>query len=97
MASIRTRTGAVVLVALTLLAGACSTTTTPNAANRPTTIVDDVVATPNGGMHLSCQGAGDTTAVLIAGFNDDGRNWSSVDAVVGCVDQGLLVLTVRHR
>lgn len=40
--------------------------------------MDDVVATPNGGMHLSCQGAGDTTAVLIAGFNDDGRNWSSV-------------------
>jgi pimeloyl-ACP methyl ester carboxylesterase len=29
-------------------------------------------------MHLYCQGAGDTTAVLIAGFNDDGRNWSSV-------------------
>ena len=78
MASTRTRTAAVVLVALTLLAGACSTTTTPNAATRPTTIVDDVVATPNGRMHLSCQGAGDTTAVLIAGFNDDGRNWSSV-------------------
>ena len=40
--------------------------------------MDEVVATPNGRLHLSCRGEGETTAVLVAGFNDDGRNWSSV-------------------
>jgi pimeloyl-ACP methyl ester carboxylesterase len=77
MASFRTRTAAVILVALPFLAGACGGTTSINAS-RPTTIVDEVVATPNGRLHLSCQGKGESTAVLIAGFNDDGRNWGSV-------------------
>ena len=41
--------------------------------------MDEVVATPNG--RLAPVTAGEratTTAVLVAGFNDDGRNWSSV-------------------
>ncbi len=73
-----TRTAPLVFVALALLAGACGATTTSPEATRPAAIVDTIVATPNGRLDLHCQGEGDTTVVLIAGFNDDGSNWGSV-------------------
>jgi pimeloyl-ACP methyl ester carboxylesterase len=31
-------------------------------------------------MHIRCVGAGETTVVLIGGFNDDGANWGAIEA-----------------
>jgi pimeloyl-ACP methyl ester carboxylesterase len=78
MACSRLRTARLAIPVLTILAGACDGTPTSRDATRPTTVLDQVVAIPNGHLDLHCEGEGETTAVLIAGFNDDGRNWGSV-------------------
>src|SRR4051794_22376074 len=80
MASFPTRTAPFVIVVLALFAGACGGSTASSDAVRPTGLVDKIIATPHGRLHLHCQGKGDTTAVLIAGFNDDGSNWGAVVA-----------------
>ena len=45
---------------------------------RPHT-VDELVDVDGGRLHVRCVGAGDTTVVLIAGFNDGGDNWGRIE------------------
>ena len=52
--------------------------TTPTTMPRPTATVDELVSVGNGRLHVRCVGAGDTTVVLIAGFNDGGDNWGRI-------------------
>ena len=52
-----------------------TTTTVP----RPTATVDELVDVDGGRLHVRCVGAGDTTVVLIAGFNDGGDNWGRIE------------------
>ena len=46
--------------------------------SRPTAVVDELVRVGDGRLHVRCVGAGDTTVVLIAGFNDGGDNWGRI-------------------
>ena len=46
---------------------------------RPTATVDELVRLDGGRLHVRCVGAGDTTVVLIAGFNDGGDNWDRIE------------------
>ena len=39
----------------------------------------ELVQVGDGRLHVRCVGAGDTTVVLIAGFNDGGDNWGRID------------------
>ena len=52
-----------------------TTTTLP----RPTATVDELVDVDGGRLHVRCVGGGDTTVVLIAGFNDGGDNWGRIE------------------
>ena len=61
-----------------------ATTTTVPAVVRPTTDVDELVRIDSGQMHLRCTGAGDTTVVLIAGWDGGDGAW---DAVAPSVSQ----------
>jgi pimeloyl-ACP methyl ester carboxylesterase len=45
----------------------------------PTASVDELVEVDGGRLHVRCVGAGDTTVVLIAGFNDGGENWDRIE------------------
>jgi hypothetical protein len=40
--------------------------------------MDDLVAVAAGRLHVRCNGAGDKTIVLIAGFEDDGDKWGAI-------------------
>lgn len=53
-------------------------TTATEAAIRPTADVDELVRVGGGRLHIRCVGAGETTVVLIAGFNDGGDNWGRI-------------------
>ena len=46
---------------------------------RPTATVDELVEVGGGRLHVRCVGAGETTVVLIAGFNDGGDNWGRIE------------------
>jgi pimeloyl-ACP methyl ester carboxylesterase len=54
----------------------------PTTIARPSAVVDKLVAVHGTKLHVHCVGAGGTTVVLIAGFNDDGGNWSKVEPAV---------------
>jgi pimeloyl-ACP methyl ester carboxylesterase len=55
---------------------------TSTTVARPTAPVDELVRVDGGRLHVRCSGAGDTTVVLIAGFEDGGDNWGAVTAPV---------------
>ena len=57
---------------------AAPTTGATEAVIRPTADVDRLVQVGDGRLHVRCVGAGDTTVVLIAGFNDGGDNWGRI-------------------
>jgi pimeloyl-ACP methyl ester carboxylesterase len=46
---------------------------------RPNATVDELVQVDGGRLHVRCVGAGETTVVLIAGFNDGGDNWGRIE------------------
>ena len=60
-----------------------STTTsvapTTTVVERPTEPVDDLVAISSGRLHVRCAGAGDTTVLLIAGWDHGAEDWSAVE------------------
>ncbi len=58
-----------------------ATSTTPVA--RPDGAVDRLVAVRGARLHLRCDGAGDTTVVLLAGFTDGGEQWGPMQAELG--------------
>lgn len=49
------------------------------AAVRPTGDVDRLVAIPGGRMHLRCTGHGDSTVVLIAGWDGGDGTWEGIE------------------
>jgi pimeloyl-ACP methyl ester carboxylesterase len=49
---------------------------------RPTTVVDELVEVDGARLHARCEGTGDTTVVLIAGFGDGGEAWGSIPAAL---------------
>jgi pimeloyl-ACP methyl ester carboxylesterase len=51
--------------------------TTPTA-HRASATVDELVQVGDGRLHVRCVGAGESTVVLIAGFNDGGDNWGRI-------------------
>jgi pimeloyl-ACP methyl ester carboxylesterase len=55
-----------------------TTTTTAAPVNRPTEDVDRLVATDHGRMHITCTGRGDTTVVLIAGWDGGDGSWDAI-------------------
>ena len=57
---------------------AAPTTGATEAVTRPTADVDQLVQVGDGRLHVRCVGAGETTVVLIAGFNDGGDNWGRI-------------------
>lgn len=87
-------TSAVAAVALSLAAAACGTSTTgtddaaptpttveatANPVERPTGDVDELVAVDGGEMHIRCAGRGDTTVLLIAGWDEGAESWTAIE------------------
>ena len=62
----------------TIVGSATPDTTTLTSVPRPTATVDELVRVGDGRLHVRCVGAGETTVVLIAGFNDGGDNWGRI-------------------
>lgn len=60
-------------------AGQPPTTTSIDIVERPNGVVDDLVAVDSGRMHLRCEGTGDSTVLLLAGWDEDGTNWSTIE------------------
>ena len=50
--------------------------------DRPTELVDELVALDHGRMHLRCVGSGPTTVLLIAGWGDGGENWGAIEPAI---------------
>jgi pimeloyl-ACP methyl ester carboxylesterase len=55
-----------------------TTTTIVPAAARPAGVADSFVQVGTGRMHLRCDGDGDVTVVLIAGFGDGEESWAPI-------------------
>ncbi len=62
----------------TIVGSATPDTTTLTSVPRPTATVDELVRVGDGRLHVRCVGAGESTVVLIAGFNDGGDNWGRI-------------------
>ena len=58
-------------------AAPAATTTTAARPERP---IDELVTVGDARMHLRCDGSGDTTVVLIAGFGGGGEDWGALPA-----------------
>ena len=49
------------------------------AATRPSQLVDELVSTANGQMHIRCIGSGAQTVLLLAGWDDGGDKWGLIE------------------
>jgi pimeloyl-ACP methyl ester carboxylesterase len=90
-----TITTALFTIALPLAAVACggstatttvepaTTNTTTAVVERPSDIVDELVAIDGGRLHLRCSGSGDVTVLLVAGWDAGSDRWSAVEPSVG--------------
>ncbi len=88
LSTTKRRVAGIGLAVALLSAAACSTdasttepvpdASTPTTVLRPTVTVDELVRVGDGRLHVRCVGAGETTLVLIAGFNDGGDNWDRI-------------------
>lgn len=54
-------------------------TTTTTTVERPTRLVDELISTGHGHMHIRCVGSGPTTVLLIAGWDDAGDHWGEIE------------------
>jgi pimeloyl-ACP methyl ester carboxylesterase len=80
---------ALATVALTLTVAACGASNATPAADAPpsttTTIerpdgpVDELVPIDSGRMHLRCAGSGDSTVLLISGWDEGDESWSAIE------------------
>jgi pimeloyl-ACP methyl ester carboxylesterase len=63
-----------------------STTTiapeTTTSIERPSRLVDELVAIHDGQMHLRCIGSGGTTVLLLAGWDDAGDKWGALEPAI---------------
>jgi pimeloyl-ACP methyl ester carboxylesterase len=59
-----------------------TTTTTTARVARPTADVDGLVVTDHGRMHVHCAGAGDTTVLLIAGWDGGDGSWDRITPTI---------------
>lgn len=66
-------------VAVSNSSGRPSASTLPASSRRPSKVVDERVRVEDGRLHVRCVGAGPTTVLLIAGFNDGGDNWGEIE------------------
>ena len=93
----RTLTAALAAITVSFTAAACGgssggadaesaapTTTSSmiNHAERPTNAVDEVVTIKTGRMHIRCDGRGDTTVLLMAGWGNSSETWSTVQPTI---------------
>jgi pimeloyl-ACP methyl ester carboxylesterase len=60
-------------------AGTSTTATVPDTVERPSGVVDRLVSIDTGRMHIRCAGSGETTVLLIAGWDEDGANWNAIE------------------
>jgi pimeloyl-ACP methyl ester carboxylesterase len=58
-----------------------ATTMTP-ITERPSQTVDKLVGIDNGQLHLRCVGAGSSTVLLIAGWQDAGDKWGAIEPAI---------------
>jgi pimeloyl-ACP methyl ester carboxylesterase len=65
---------------------ASSTTTVAweraTTVERPTQLVDELVAIGHGRMHIRCVGNGATTVLLFAGWDDSGDKWGAIEPAI---------------
>ena len=90
-----TITAALFTIVLPLAAVACggstatttvepaTTSTTAAVVERPSDIVDELVAIDGGRLHLRCSGSGDVTVLLVAGWDAGSDRWSAVEPSIG--------------
>jgi pimeloyl-ACP methyl ester carboxylesterase len=57
-----------------------TTATTITVVDRPTESFDELVAVTNGQLHIRCQGSGDETVLLLAGWDFASDSWASVES-----------------
>jgi pimeloyl-ACP methyl ester carboxylesterase len=70
--------------ATTSTTSAATATTTVAPVERPTRAVDRKVAIAGGRLHIRCNGRGDTTVLLIAGWDNSGdAGWAPVQPTLG--------------
>ena len=84
-------------LAVTLLAAACGSNTTPDdpasptqgsvratttTTPRPTGTVDELVAISDGRLHLRCSGSGEVTVLLLAGWDHGSADWVGIQPEV---------------
>jgi pimeloyl-ACP methyl ester carboxylesterase len=74
------RTAALVVLVAAVAAGCGGQRAEPTpTSERPTAMVDELVAIDGGRLHLRCVGAGATTVVLIAGWQEGGEAWRAIE------------------
>ena len=61
---------------------AVTSTVTVTTAPRPTGTIDELVGAAGERVHVRCVGEGDTTVVLIAGFEGDSTGWALVEPAI---------------
>ena len=49
---------------------------------RPHQFVDELVTIDNGQLHIRCVGSGDTTVLLLAGWDDGGDKWGAIEPAI---------------
>lgn len=57
-------------------------TTTTTVIERPSESFDELVTISSGRLHLRCAGAGDTTVLLIAGWDNGSEAWGAVEPTI---------------
>jgi pimeloyl-ACP methyl ester carboxylesterase len=61
---------------------AVPSTATATTSPRPTEAIDELVGAAGERVHVRCVGEGDTTVVLIAGFEGDSTGWALVEPAI---------------
>jgi pimeloyl-ACP methyl ester carboxylesterase len=59
-----------------------TTPTTTTVADRPTGSFDELVAVTDGKLHIRCNGSGDATVLLIAGWDKGSETWAAVEPTI---------------
>jgi pimeloyl-ACP methyl ester carboxylesterase len=90
-----TRLAALTAAVLALGLAACGERNTPTSSTvatappstttgveRQGALVDELIPTDRGRMHLRCVGSGSTTVLLIAGWGDGGEHWGGIEPAI---------------